>query len=91
MSPTGDGTSEVVRVPPSDAEPIGCEIIKVRRFLPSVLPSHINKLRAKDLKSLDKMKWSLREIVSRVPCTACWRCGAAAAVGKKCLRCTAQN
>jgi len=27
----------------------------------------------------------------RMPCTACWRCGAAAIIGKKCIRCSAQN
>ena len=37
------------------------------------------------------MKWTFSHFAFRQPCTACWRCGAAAVIGKKCLRCTAQN
>ena len=36
------------------------------------------------------MKWTL-SFRMRQPCTACWRCGAAAVIGKKCIRCSAQN
>jgi len=44
----------------------------------------------KEYSKNEKVRGRLAKLC-RLPCTACWRCGAAAALGRRCLRCTAQN
>ena len=40
---------------------------------------------------VERMIWKFGGKKLRSPCTACWRCGAAVVIGKRCLRCSAQN
>jgi hypothetical protein len=75
----------------AETGPIGFENIKSSKILFFLHYKSSYTLTARYLEIGVKMKWLLRKMVFRVPCTACWRCGAAAGIGKKCLRCTAQN